>query len=294
MNKLTFFLLMSLLFCSDIAAQTRDTLIDYGDQWKYADKTKLDSIDWKASSYNDGTWNCGPAPLGYGDAWIATCISCGCPTEFVCSHPSTCSVNPTDYFRKKLKVSNTSQYDSVTIEGIIDDGMILYINGNSAWNYGVTTPSNYSTWASNNISGTSETTPVFTTISVSAFNNGDNQIAAELHQRAANTSDATFDLRFIFFKSSPIKTGLYRISDKKHLKIFPNPSSDVFTIETSDMNTNFYQIELFDLSGRFLTNFEGSFVQGRTVIHHNLDNGVFIGKLKTQNITHTFTLNIIK
>ena len=281
-----------MIFTSHFAnAQAYDTLSNFGSYWKYLDDgTNLDAVNWKVLSYVDGTWGCGPAPLGYGDTWIATCISSGCTAQVNCYLPSTCSVLATDYFRRKINVTSVALYDSVVVDGTVDDGMVLYVNGTLEWNYGMPATFDHTTWSTNSISGAAETTLVHNVIPITDFVNGNNEIAVELHQRAANTSDATLDLRFMFRRRS--STGINLLASQENIVFYPNPSENQFTIENKSGNDGAYEISFYDVTGRCVAHQNGMLIDGKSDVHHNLNNGTYLVRIKSEKINSNFTIQV--
>ncbi|NCX95020.1 MAG: T9SS C-terminal target domain-containing protein [Chitinophagia bacterium] len=294
-KSLTAIIALSLLsICTH--AQTYDTLCKFGSYWKYLDDgSSQDATGWKLSSFSDGTWGCGASPIGYGDTWIVTCIRSGCTAQTNCYLPSTCSVNATDYFRRKINIPNVSIYDTVLIDGLVDDGLILYVNGNLEWNYGMPTTFTYTTWSTNSSTGGPETTLVSKFIPITHFANGDNQIAVELHQRAANTSDACLDLRMAFRKKTT-SGGINNMLTGKDLSFYPNPSTGKFTIKDNSnaLSGTPYKATILDLSGKAVTTVEGSFNGAATEITLDLPAGTYIARLIGEKVNASFTITIDK
>lgn len=294
-NKIKLVFLMTLLFAGRVVnAQTYDTLNSFGSYWKYQDNgINLDSVNWKDASYNDGAWYCGPAPLGYGDVWIMTCINSGCATQNNCNNPSGCSVKATSYFRRKLNINDITPYDSVLVEGIIDDGLVLYVNGSPAWYYGMPTTCDHTTWSTNNISGVAETTITSSIIPISLFSKGNNMLAVELHQRAATSSDATMDLRLSFRKKSA--TSNITKFNKYSFSVFPNPTTNSFTIETTSAITiGKINISLTDNAGRVVYQKEMESDHNKIQVEPNLCDGIYFGHMSGLNIDTTFKIQISK
>ncbi|MBP5381678.1 MAG: CotH kinase family protein [Bacteroidaceae bacterium] len=159
------------------------TLIPTESEWKYYDQGSLDGINWTASNYDDSAWDSGQAPLGYyvgGDRYTNTFLDYGGNTN---------SKRPTYYFRKSITLSETpSSEDVFTLDFIIDDGYIIYVNGTEAGRYnmpsGTITYSSFATsYAPNNPDSGSQT------LDASLFKRGTNVIAVEIHNNSANSTD---------------------------------------------------------------------------------------------------------
>lgn len=139
------------------------TIVSNTATWKYEDSgTSLDDTEWNTLSYNDNSWKSGAAPLGYGKTQT---------TELA-------KYLQTYYFRKSVTLDQVPT--SVTMDYVIDDAFIIYVNGKEAGRYnlpssGVTYSTNASTYAVNNPnSGTM-------TLDASLFRKGSNVIAVEVH-----------------------------------------------------------------------------------------------------------------
>ena len=180
---LWFLLLVSLLtFCTQIAfAQSAITLIPSNTVFKYLANGSNQGTNWRLPSFNDASWSQGAAELGFGDS-PATKLTSG---------------KTTYYFRKTLSISNPSQYSNLTLKIRRDDGIIVYVNGIEVYRNNM--PSGtviYTTKASRTCSDDGST--VFSaTLANSVFVNGNNVIAAEVHNRSTSSSDLTFELQLL-------------------------------------------------------------------------------------------------
>ena len=146
-----------------LSSGSTKTIVSNTDTWKYEDSgTSLDGTGWNTPDYNDNSWKSGAAPLGYGKTQT---------TELA-------QVLQTYYFRKSVTLDKVPT--SVTMNYVIDDAFIIYINGKEAGRYnlpssGVTYETNASTYAHDNPdSGTM-------TLDASLFRKGNNVIAVEVH-----------------------------------------------------------------------------------------------------------------
>jgi len=294
--KRAILLLIVAIAISAIAnAQTYDTLSNFGAYWKYLDDgSDQGATAWKTATFSDASWACGPSPLGYGDTWIATCIRSGCTAQTNCYLPASCTVNATYYFRKKINVSDVSLYDSVAIDGMIDDGHALYVNGNLVWANGLTAGSiTYTTFCSTNVTGAAETTFVSTRIPITSFISGDNQIALELHQRAANSSDVTLDLRFAFHRGHATTGVANMLTGQQSLNIYPNPASGSFIIEdkSGSLAGEAFMTTIMDMSGRVVYTQLADFKDNKSTINYVLNPGMYIVRLTGNNLNATFKIN---
>ena len=148
--------------------------------WKYYDRGALSGTTWRQSNYDDSTWKEAPAPLGYGMTGTTTTISYGSNAN---------NKYPTYYFRHSLTLDQTpTSADQMVLNYQVDDGFIIYVNGQEAARYNM--PSG--TVSYNTFSTTyAEHTPLTGSITLKAtlFQKGTNVIAVEVHNNNATSSD---------------------------------------------------------------------------------------------------------
>lgn len=174
-------------------------LINAGAVWKYYDAANQPSNDgegdsWKVLNFNDTTWASGQAELGYGDTQV-TLIN---------------SATEVGYFRRTINVPDHTIYNSLDMEALRDDGIIVYINGIEAWRDNMPQGAvSYSTFAP---SVASDDGAVWQTKSVqNLLVTGNNIIAVEVHQESATSSDISFDFKLNGSAAiiSPVTRGPY-------------------------------------------------------------------------------------
>ena len=176
-------------------------IIASASRWKYYDQGSLDGQDWKNSSYNDVSWSSGTAPLGYGNdnSKFTTRLSYGSNSN---------DKNPTFYLRRNFSMSTAPSADDVIeLNYKVDDGFLVYINGKEAARYNMPDGDiSYKTYArqynDQNPSGTIKLDP-------SLFKRGSNLIAIEVHNNAANSSDAWFDAELVITKENLVNDNYY-------------------------------------------------------------------------------------
>src|SRR5436190_5606794 len=109
-----FFLLVFWLAIEPSSLSATDTpLITAGSIWSYLDNGSNQGTAWRGVGFNDSGWATGPAQLGYGDGDEATIVSFG---------PDANNKYITTYFRKTFNITNPSQFTSLTLNMIRDDG----------------------------------------------------------------------------------------------------------------------------------------------------------------------------
>lgn len=177
-------------------------------EWHYLDNgTSLDAVEWKGIEYKDTDWSIGKGPLGYGDP-MNTIISYG---------PDSNNKYTTAYFRRSIMVDVATLPDNVEIGLRRDDGAIIYINGVEVVRDNMPAGAvTYNTFSATTIDGSAETSYYTFVVPKSVFVNGENQIAVELHNRSANSSDLGFDM---YIKDAPVVNPPAEC-DGKHISCF--------------------------------------------------------------------------
>ncbi len=176
-----------LLFSNFILLAQLSPILPAGSNWKYLDNGSNQGTSWISTTFNDASWATGNAELGYGDGDETTSVSYG---------PSPSNKYITTYFRKTFTVSNPSQFYSLNLEVVRDDGAVVYINGTEVWRDNM--PSGVissNTMASSAIALGSESAWNQVSISSTYLVAGNNTIAVEIHQESGGSSDISFNLK---------------------------------------------------------------------------------------------------
>lgn len=155
--------------------------------WKYLDNGSNQGTDWVSSDFTDTSWKSGQGELGYGDGDEKSTIGFGSDgnNKYI-----------TSYFRHNFTITEADKTGSnYTINLLKDDGAVVYLNGveiiRDNMKSGII---DYNTLAATAISGTAESTFTRFPVDKSLLRTGNNVIAVEVHQNAANSSDISFDL----------------------------------------------------------------------------------------------------
>lgn len=162
---------------SNVATDVESTsLIKMGDAWNYFDGGSLDGQSWTSTNYN-AKWGSGNTPIGYGKNQATT-------TE---------GYLPTYYFRKTVDLASApSSKASFTLNYTIDDGCIVYVNGQEVGRYNMPSGSvYYNTFASSYAPNNPDTGTM--SIDASYFKKGTNVIAVEVHNNSSTSSDILWD-----------------------------------------------------------------------------------------------------
>ncbi|MCA9263741.1 MAG: hypothetical protein KDA60_07815 [Planctomycetales bacterium] len=168
-------------------AAAPQVILPRGSTWAYlADGSDL-GTNWRATSYDDAAWLTGAAPLGYGQAGVATSVPFG---------PDPQSKYVTTYARTSFELDATEPLVQLVVRLRYDDGVAIYLNGQEV----IRTPTlpdsaTYETYA------TSETPDpqsyyefVIDPQDMHLLDAGTNTLAAEVHTSAPADDDLLFDL----------------------------------------------------------------------------------------------------
>lgn len=90
-----------------------ETIINWGDNWRYRLGTSEPSTQWKNLGFNDQSWPSGPSGFGYGDDDDSTIIQ---PVQSL-------------YIRKTFTVENINDISAAILHVDYDDAFVAYLNG---------------------------------------------------------------------------------------------------------------------------------------------------------------------
>ncbi len=190
-----------LSFNLELTGSAATNVLNYGASWKYWANTEANApaASWKNEVFNDGTWATGVSKFGFGGDGEATCIPAGCITGggSVCL-PGNCDGKfTTIYFRTTINLVDADAYAGYLINLIRDDGAVVYVNGVEVWRTNMPGGTiQYNTFSSALTDGTNETTAfVSSFIPSSAFHDGVNTIAVEIHQVNSTSSDLGMNMQ---------------------------------------------------------------------------------------------------
>ncbi|MBK1829432.1 lamin tail domain-containing protein [Verrucomicrobiaceae bacterium R5-34] len=165
--------------------------VQTGDDWSYLDDGSNQGTAWRAKIFNDNTWSSGPSELGYGDGDEATVVG------YVDVDPGSNGIqkNVTTYFRKSdINIADLSQYESFTLNYWYDDAIAIYVNGVEVDRKNLTANAPYDEFSSGTVTDNAFGS---ITLPVSYFTQGNNTIAAEVHQRSYTSTDLSFSLNMV-------------------------------------------------------------------------------------------------
>lgn len=174
----------SALFAQGISDEEENVIISRDAFWHYYDSIMPDNEPWFSEWNEDLGWKRGKAEFGYGEDDEATVISYGEDEE---------NKYITAYFRKSFEVLNPEAYIGYLLNMEVDDGAIVYLNGNEIWRVnmseGLLTAD---TRSQSRVAGDEEHRVDVYVLESEQLNKGENVIAVAVHQRGPTTSDCSF------------------------------------------------------------------------------------------------------
>jgi uncharacterized repeat protein (TIGR01451 family) len=188
----------------DIDNPSPTVILPFGSVWDYqaanaAPANNPAPTDWKQTAYTlTSTWNAGASPVagpgkyGYSSGQV-TCLPSG--QTPICT-PSGGAKFTSYYFRKNVSLTalELSGYTSIQANLLRNDGIVVYINGVERIRNNMPAGAvSYTTLATADIAvGAAEAVSV--NLNKSFFTTGVNTIAVEVHLRANNSSNMSFDM----------------------------------------------------------------------------------------------------
>jgi hypothetical protein len=166
----------------------QSTLFAAGSTWKYSDATNAPTPNWNLPSFNDAAWASGPAELGYGDGDEATVLSYG---------PDANNKTISYYFRANFNVANPATISSLLARLNVDDGAVVYLNGNEIWRVNLPAAPTTISFGTTALSAAAEGVWNELNLPASALVPGQNLLAVEVHQVNGQSSDISFDFELL-------------------------------------------------------------------------------------------------
>lgn len=162
-----------------------EVLLEKGSTWKYHDEGTDQGTAWQEPGYDDAGWKEGPAPLGYGEDFIASTVACG-------EDPANKRV--TTYFRTSFTIDDPAELAAVQIRLRRDDGAAVYLNSAEVARDNLPPDAGFSDWSTEITGGEAEGMFFIFPVPLDAIRKGRNTLAVEVHQANGASSDVIFDL----------------------------------------------------------------------------------------------------
>ena len=221
-----------------------DSLVLIDDVWSYNQSGVNLGTSWKMPWYNDSAWDSGAAIL----YWEGSSLPAPKNT------PLTLGAN-TYYFRNSFTFDGElDDVDSLEFTMLIDDGALIYLNGNLILPIRLSANATYSTFASPAVGNASLE---YYSVSPDYLINGENLLAVEVHQTSSTSSDIVFGLELTAkFTEKPIIQDQYAndrdvLAGLRVTEIMYNPGSNADSeyIELQNISNNVIELEGVRLSG---------------------------------------------
>ena len=156
--------------------------------WSYLDNGSDQSTQWRVRVFDDSTWLSGKSELGYGDS----------PNTPVSFGPSSSNKFITTYFRHSFAVADPSAYQGLTLNLLVDDGAVVYLNGAEVVRRNMPIGTiTHQTLATTAVGGAAENTFYPYSIPANLLVAGTNVIAVEVHQSNGSSSDLSLDVSLV-------------------------------------------------------------------------------------------------
>ena len=176
----------------DLTASTK-TLIPFGAEWMYYDQGSMDAYDWKSIGFPESQsgWRMGQAPFGYANEGYFMQENSVTKLDY---GTNSSKKRPTYYFRKTFTLdSPLLEEDILTFNYQVDDGMMLYVNGREVSGYYITSGSKYEDYTTGGHYESQEPYQGSIVIPHEFLVTGQNQIAVEIKNTSASSTDMWFD-----------------------------------------------------------------------------------------------------
>lgn len=169
-------------------------IVKAADTWMYYQNGSMDGEDWTASNFATYGWETGKAPFGFGNNGRPMSNA---NTKLKREDESN-NARPTYYFRKEFTLNAAPKdNETYTLNYELDDGIIVYINGQEIGTYHMPSGANYADYVQDYYGGDAYEgeNPYMGTMEIdrSVLKRGKNVIAVEVHNCNNTSSDLWFD-----------------------------------------------------------------------------------------------------
>lgn len=214
--------------------------IERGSIWKYLDTGTNLGSSWTASGFEDKAWKTGKAPLGYGLDPKGTTVSFG---------PKKSNRYITTYFRDEFNVDDPNRYEQVQLRLMVDDGAVVYLNGQVILNVNLPSSPLYNSLATTQQTDLESSWTTYT-IDPSRLAAGRNVIAVEIHQASVDSTDLNFDLQILGWPKWVPETTAMRFTLDGYLELELRGPGATLNVETSTDLTHWFPLGPVDLIDR--------------------------------------------
>ena len=167
------------------------TLVRFTNLWRYNQTADLTAVNWTAAAYDDSAW-----PQGLGLLYVETAAL---------PEPKNTALTigrSTYYFRGGFNFTGTPGQYQLRLRHVVDDGLVIYLNGVELYRLGVPAGQGYGTGADRTVSDAGYEGPFI--LSAANLATGTNVLAVEVHQVNTTSSDVVMGLELI---AEPLSAG---------------------------------------------------------------------------------------
>jgi hypothetical protein len=164
--------------------------------WQYLDDGSDQGDAWKGVDFGDVEWLSGKAPLGYGEDSIATLLDFGGNSD---------DRHVTSYLRRHFNLFGAADVIAAKVKVRRDDGVAIYLNGVEIVRDNLRPAAGSSDLAMIAVSGSAEEEYLEFIFDAALLEEGENVLAAEIHQGSAGSSDLIFDAEVLISTVSILK-----------------------------------------------------------------------------------------
>lgn len=260
MKRLTSFLLVFALLLSMMPAAfaaggaedgaSAPDKIDSTTVWRYLDDNTDPAGDpieegynrtsWTAAGFDDSAWKTGSGSFGAknGGAFSgATVQLAGCPGDG--------NNYPAYYFRTTVNVADAASVTKITGSISYDDAAIIYINGVKAIAFNETGIESNSSFCTNK-ANTTETFEITDAAVLGKLENGENVVAVELHNQAADSSDIWFAMSDMTFSTETLPATDSLLDGEAQWKYLDDNTDPAGDTAAADYERTSWTAETFD------------------------------------------------
>ena len=229
---------------ASLDAQEVVSLVSFTNTWRYTTNNANQGTVWRTSSFDDSAWPSGNGLLGW-ETGNPQNYTPGFNTLFTPFDPTII----TYYFRTRC--TNTTPPIALMATNLVDDGLVIYLNGVEAGRIRVPAGQNWQTLANGSptVEGQSE---VFA-INPALLLFGTNVVAVEVHQNGTASGDVAFGMSLV--ATLPAVTPM-SITNQPQDKLLVFGQPDALTVGVSG-GPGYYQWQADNGAGAF-TNIPGA------------------------------------
>jgi len=160
-------------------------MFNYGTTWKWHLPASDPGSSWRGLGFDDSSWGSGPGLLGFENAAM--------PAPGMQTTVGGPNQSMVYLFRKSFTFVGNPTGATLAIDQVVDDGVVYYLNGQLLGAVGIT-PGAWNAGASRTVSDATEEMDAVTG-PASGLVNGENVLAAAVHQVNLSSSDLVFGAR---------------------------------------------------------------------------------------------------